>query len=95
MTSDRGLCGAFNSNVNRAAEREWRERSGNGQNVQFVFLGRKGRDYFRRRGGPTLHVFEKVWDKLDESRAKLVAEMLVPKFVNEEVDAVYLAQPNA
>src|SRR6185369_2724478 len=49
LTSDRGLCGAFNSNINKAAERAWRERSAAGQDVRIYTIGRKGRDYLRRR----------------------------------------------
>src|SRR5687768_2458970 len=46
LTSDRGLCGAFNTNINKRAEREWRSRTEQGQEVQLVLIGRKGRDYF-------------------------------------------------
>src|SRR5215831_10564899 len=49
LTSDRGLCGAFNTNINKAAERAWRDRTQEGQTVQIFTLGRKGRDYLRRR----------------------------------------------
>src|SRR5262245_46495379 len=44
LTSDRGLCGAFNTNINKMAERAWRERTDQGQTVQIYTLGRKGRD---------------------------------------------------
>src|SRR5438445_3048955 len=40
LTSDRGLCGAFNTNINKAAERAWRERTEQGQTVQIYTLGR-------------------------------------------------------
>src|SRR5580658_7815530 len=42
LSADRGLCGAFNTNINKAAEREWRAREGSDAKVQFVTLGRKG-----------------------------------------------------
>src|SRR5947209_6774637 len=41
LTSDRGLCGAFNTNINKMAERAWRERTAQGQTVQIYTLGRK------------------------------------------------------
>src|ERR1700722_13058022 len=41
LLSDRGLCGAFNTNINKAAEREWRARQGDGATVEFLTLGRK------------------------------------------------------
>lgn len=53
LTSDRGLCGAFNTNINKAAERAYRERTGRGQSVTIYTIGRKGRDYFKRRQMPS------------------------------------------
>ncbi len=90
VTSDRGLCGAFNSSLIRAAERLWREREAQGQSVQFATIGRKGRDYFRRRGAPMFHVFEGVWEKLDLAQARNVARTVLAPFVRGEVDAIYL-----
>ena len=39
LTSDRGLCGAFNTNINKRAEREWRARTAEGQDVQMIVVG--------------------------------------------------------
>jgi F-type H+-transporting ATPase subunit gamma len=47
ITSDRGLCGGFNSNLIRAAEAFMRERPG--QKTTISFVGRRGFDYFKRR----------------------------------------------
>jgi F-type H+-transporting ATPase subunit gamma len=49
MTADRGLCGSFNANLLLSAEREARSRTERGQRVCFMCVGRKGRDFFRRR----------------------------------------------
>src|SRR5271170_1033880 len=52
LSADRGLCGAFNTNINKATEREWRARQDEpGTTVEFLTLGRKGREYLTRRGG--------------------------------------------
>src|SRR6185503_7035535 len=48
ITSDRGLCGAFNSNILRRAERLLHEAEGEGKKVEIAVVGRKGRDFFRR-----------------------------------------------
>src|SRR5436309_3398257 len=48
VTSDKGLCGAFNTNLIRRALQYLKEYSS--ENVQFFVVGRKGRDYFRRLG---------------------------------------------
>jgi F-type H+-transporting ATPase subunit gamma len=90
ITSDRGLCGAFNSNVLRLAERLWHEREAAGQKVQFAIVGRKGRDYLRRRNAPTVDVFTSVWDKLDFEQARGIARKVLAPFVRGEVDAIHL-----
>ncbi len=90
LTSDRGMCGAFNNNINKTAEREWREREQRGQKVQLAIIGRKARDYFRRRSAPVFKVFDNVWDKLDIETTRLIAQTLLTPFLNGEVDAIHL-----
>jgi F-type H+-transporting ATPase subunit gamma len=90
ITSDRGLCGAFNSNILRRAERMWRESEAAGKKVQIAVVGRKGRDYFKRRKAPLLHVFSGVWERLDLETARRVARKTLAPFVKAEVDAIYL-----
>ena len=90
LTSDRGLCGAFNTNINKVAEAEWRRRVAEGQNVRLYTIGRKGRDYFRRRRAPIAHEFSGIWEQLDMDRARLVAQTLIKPLVKGEVDAIYL-----
>jgi F-type H+-transporting ATPase subunit gamma len=90
ITSDRGLCGAFNSNITRRAERIWRERVEAGQKVQLAVVGRKGRDYFRRRNAPMFHVFSGVWEKLDLEQARSIAKVVLQPFLAGEVDSIYL-----
>jgi F-type H+-transporting ATPase subunit gamma len=90
VTSDRGLCGAFNSNFNRTAERLWRGRERASQEVKIAVIGRKGRDYFRRRGAPVFHIFSSVWDKLDLNEARSVARTVLKPYLLGEVDAIYI-----
>ncbi|HWA71815.1 MAG TPA: ATP synthase F1 subunit gamma [Polyangiaceae bacterium] len=90
ITSDRGQCGAFNQNLLRAAERSWREREAAGQSVKFAVIGRKGREYLKRRNAPTFHVFTDVWDKLDLEQARAIARTALTPFVRGEVDSIYL-----
>ncbi len=91
VTADRGLCGSFNSNINKAVEREWRSRVKDGQNVQIATIGRKGRDHFRRRKAPLHHVFEGVWDKIGLEQARAIGRTILKPFVAGQVDSVYLA----
>ncbi|MEI9942281.1 MAG: ATP synthase F1 subunit gamma [Pseudomonadota bacterium] len=90
ITSDRGLCGAFNTNILRAASRIWHEREAAGQSVKIVTIGRKGRDFFRRRNAPVLEVLTGVWEKLDLEQARNVARKVLTPFVQGEVDSIYV-----
>jgi F-type H+-transporting ATPase subunit gamma len=91
LSADRGLCGAFNTNINKTAEREWRaRRDQEGTAVEFLTLGRKGREYLTRRGGKIAFDLPKVYDGLDLGKAALVANWIVPRFKRGEFDAVYL-----
>ncbi len=90
VTSDRGLCGAFNANINRTAERHWKELTSLGKQVRMAVIGRKGRDYLTRRKAPVAHVFSQVWDKLGTEQAELIAKTLLLPFARGEVDSIYL-----
>jgi F-type H+-transporting ATPase subunit gamma len=90
ITSDRGLCGAFNSNILRTAERIWHEREAAGVRVQLAVIGRRGRDYLRRRRAPVLRVFDGIWERLDLAQARGIAREVLKPFVAGEVDALYL-----
>lgn len=90
ITSDRGLCGAFNTNIMRMAERQWREREASGQSPRFAVIGRKGRDYLKRRNAPVFHVFGGVWERLDLEQARSIARTVLTPFIRGEVDAIYL-----
>src|SRR5437868_8960738 len=63
VTADRGLCGAFNSNINRSGQTFVRDHSG--QDVKVIAIGRKGRDFFRRRNVPIRAEFVNIFSKLD------------------------------
>ena len=90
LSADRGLCGAFNTNVNKTAERAWREKEAAGVSVRFGTLGRKGREYLTRRKADIAHDFAHIYDGLDLAKARLVAKWLVPRYEKGEFDAVYL-----
>jgi F-type H+-transporting ATPase subunit gamma len=90
LTSDRGLCGAFNANINKRAEREWKTRAADGQEVQMLIVGRKGRDYMTRRGAPILEYLPGVWDNLGLESAQRVGGAVLGPFNRKDVDAIYL-----
>jgi F-type H+-transporting ATPase subunit gamma len=90
ISSDRGLCGAFNTNILRRAERMWREAEAEGKKVQLAVIGRKARDFFRRRNAPIFEVFGGVWEDLGLEQARRVARSVLKPFLTEDVDAIYL-----
>lgn len=90
ITSDRGLCGAFNTNILRRAERLWRQAESEGKSVKIAVIGRKARDFFRRRQAPLTEVFDGVWDDLGMDQARRIARSILRPFLAEEVDSIYL-----
>ncbi|HUO33953.1 MAG TPA: ATP synthase F1 subunit gamma [Candidatus Acidoferrum sp.] len=87
MTSDRGLCGAFNSNVIRHAVEFLRAHRE--QRVDIIAIGRKGRDTLRRRGYKFVGEYLDVSAHVDFSKAKEVASQVAEMYASEKVDAVY------
>jgi F-type H+-transporting ATPase subunit gamma len=88
VTADRGLAGGFNSNLIRLAQHF--VDSNQDKELSFYLVGRKGRDYFRRRaskiGGEHIDLFrdltfEKTW---------AISDSIIERFSKEEIDAVYL-----
>jgi F-type H+-transporting ATPase subunit gamma len=88
LSGDRGLCGAFNTNVLRAAERFLAEHLS--QQVRLVAIGRKGRDYFRRRSAQIVREYVGIFTKLDYGNAREIATNVITEYSEETVDAVYL-----
>lgn len=90
LTSDRGLCGGFNTSICKLAEKQWREREAKGQQVKLLIVGRKGRDYFTRRKAPIEYIPD-VWHNLDWSTSRVLAKTVLGPFLrsDEPVDAIY------
>lgn len=89
MTSDRGLCGGFNTNIIKATERFMKEKLGEGKEVTLVPVGRKGRDYFRKKA-KIMNERVDVFKKFDMSLAVEVSNDIIPSFIKEEYDELYL-----
>jgi F-type H+-transporting ATPase subunit gamma len=88
VTADRGLCGAFNSNIIRTTTGFLRDHAG--QSVALATAGRKGRDFFRRRSVPIRAEFVNIFSKLDYGHARDISEAVVQAYAASEVDAVYI-----
>ncbi|RLD96046.1 MAG: ATP synthase F1 subunit gamma [Aquificota bacterium] len=92
VTSDRGLCGAFNTNILSRAEEFVREKRQGGKEVFIVAIGRKARDYFKRR--PEFQVVRVLVDfflkRVEYNDAAMLAELVTAEYVNDKYDAVYV-----
>ncbi len=90
VTSDRGLCGAFNSSILRRSEALWKKLEAEGCEVKICVIGRKGRDFFTRRQAPLVEFFGGVWDDLGLDQARRVARGILKPYLAEEVDEIRL-----
>jgi F-type H+-transporting ATPase subunit gamma len=90
LSSDRGLCGAFNTNVCRAAERAYREQTGKSEVVEFATIGKKGRDFLTRRGIPVVRHFEGIYERLDAGSPQQVSDWVMGQFLRERYDAIFI-----
>jgi len=86
VTADRGLCGGYNSTLVRAAEQ--RLRAGAAGSIELVLVGRKGRDYFRRRKFPVLATHTPVPAEASLEFARALTQDLIGRFLAGEVDRV-------
>ncbi len=91
ITADRGLAGAFNSNLIKRVEELIREKQEGGIKVNLVLIGRKGVQYFGRRSYSVLKAYDEVFRKeINFSIVKEVGESLRDRYTKKETDAVYL-----
>jgi F-type H+-transporting ATPase subunit gamma len=90
LTSDRGLAGAFNSGISKAAFRKYQELVEQGMEVSVATVGRKGGDYFRRRNVPITHTFSNVYEQLSYKKASEIGDQLVIDYASHNLDAVYV-----
>ncbi|MCB0385638.1 MAG: ATP synthase F1 subunit gamma [Bdellovibrionales bacterium] len=90
VTSDRGLCGGFNANVNKFAERFYQENKGQYEVLDFLFVGRKAGDYFRRRGIKGIDTITNLAREISYVLAASVAERLMKSYSEGGYDEIRL-----
>jgi F-type H+-transporting ATPase subunit gamma len=88
ITADRGLCGAYNTNIIRQALEFLAKHAD--QLVELNILGKRGRDFFRRRPFPVRHEAINVLQKPSFSDAAAIAKDLIDEFSNGEKDQVWI-----
>jgi F-type H+-transporting ATPase subunit gamma len=88
FTSDRGLAGAFNGNLLKATQKFIAEHPD--ATVELELIGRKGRDFFRRRTYPISGDHIGILNKPAYADASAIAAKIIQRFENDEIDAVYI-----
>jgi len=89
ITGDRGLSGSFNSNVIKAAG-QFIVNEGRDRQVALGLIGRKGRDFFRRRGFDVRHEAVGIFQRLSFNDAKAIADVAIDEFTSGNASSVYL-----
>jgi F-type H+-transporting ATPase subunit gamma len=95
-TSDRGLAGAFNSNIVRAARRKAEELMGEGKSVLFYIVGRKGRPVIQRfyPKGIIAQFDTSEMKNPTYAEAQAIAKDIVDRYTTDGIDVVHLAYAN-
>lgn len=91
ITADKGLCGAFNTNLTKAAQAFIRDNPD--KNVEIMAIGRKGRDFFRNRHATITSEFLGLTGKgrVEFSEALEVAQAIIKEYTeDEEIDKVFI-----
>lgn len=91
LSSDRGLAGAYNSSVIRAAERELQSNQLEGIDYELITIGRKAEGYFKFRNYRIAAAYDGISDKPTYENAREIAEKITAMFEGGEVDKVILA----
>lgn len=88
ITSDKGLAGAFNSNLIKASERFSAEHAD--AKISLTLVGRKGRDYYKRRSAAIVGEYVNILAKPAFADAAAVAGEIIRRYREGETDAVYI-----
>ena len=86
VTSDRGLAGAFNTNVIKKAESEIEEIGR--ENTDLFCIGRKGRNHFKKRDYSVILEYVEFWNELDFSHAVKFGNGIITHFLSGKVDEI-------
>jgi F-type H+-transporting ATPase subunit gamma len=88
VTSDRGLCGAFNTNVSKFTERYLIENAKKYEKIDVLMIGRKGADYLRRRGTDSVDTILNLSKDISYQLAASISKRVVDLFQSGEYDEV-------
>jgi len=90
LTSDRGLCGSFNGNTINMAEKWVKQQQQSGRDYSLTLVGRRGRDYFRKKGANITASHIQIYGQIDISFINQMTRDFTDRYLNEEIDEVYI-----
>ena len=88
VTSDRGLCGAFNTNISKFTERYLRDHAAKAEKIDLLMIGRKGSDYFRRRGKVAVDTILNLSKDISYNLASTISRRAIEMFKAGDYDEV-------
>ena len=91
ISADRGLCGSFNTNVIKATAQHIADHPGEpGREVALALVGRKGRDFFNRRGFDVKYEEVGLFQNVKWEHAQAIANTCIREFLGPDISSVYL-----
>jgi F-type H+-transporting ATPase subunit gamma len=90
FTGDRGLCGSFNSNLINFAEKWLKEQQEKGMDCTLTTVGKKGRDYFKKRDFKLTDSHINLYGSVDISFINQMTKGFVDRYQADEIDEVYM-----
>ncbi|MDY7035746.1 MAG: ATP synthase F1 subunit gamma [Thermodesulfobacteriota bacterium] len=90
FTADRGLCGSFNVQTINRAEKWIKDQQESRRDYSVTVVGKKGRDYFRRRGVNITTSHVQVYGKIDISFINQMAREFISRYLENKVDEVHM-----
>ncbi|HWI41723.1 MAG TPA: ATP synthase F1 subunit gamma [Verrucomicrobiae bacterium] len=89
VTSDRGLCGGFNANIVKAAQRFFAERKNDFHSIEVVTIGRKGYEFLKNRRAVSKN-YAGLFSSLTYEAAASIAQEVIEGYVSEQYDQVFI-----
>ena len=90
FSGDKGLCGSFNTNLFNRAQKWIKEQKENGIDIGLTVVGKRGRDFFRKRGYDIFESHINAYAGVDISFVNQISRGMIDRYLADEVDGVYM-----
>jgi len=90
FSGDKGLCGSFNTNLFHRAEKWVNQEKDNGVDIAVTAVGKRGRDYFKKRGYDLIGSHVNAYRSVDISFVNQISRGMIDRYLADEVDGVYM-----